>query len=304
MALNKITDTVLSIVGNTKETKYEDDTTIFELDDSDVQNSDGAPVEGKNPLGYNLDYTTAFYMALQGIIGTGIFLTPATIVKSIGSIGASYLLWIGGWFIAMFEISVYIEFSTYFKRRSGGDVAYLEQAYPKPKYLIPTAYAAVTVILSYTTSSAVAFGTYILSAAGAEDSTWNQRGVGVGVLTFVCLVSALNTRLSLRLSNFLGFVKVVFLFFIVITGFVVLGGGTKIKNPHNIFKNTWEGSTSDGNAISNAIIKVSFSYGGTQYLFGLVGESNPRQTKKMFRYFLPGTMLFVFIIYILSLIHI
>lgn len=266
---------------------------------SDAQNNIGAPVEQENPLGYNLDYVTAFYTVITGIIGTGIFLTPGSIIKSINSIGASYVLWVSGFLIALFEVFVYIEYVTYFSKRSGGDVAYLEQAYPKPDFLVPTTYAAVSVILSFLNSSAVAFGTYVLKAAGAETSAWNQRGIGVAALTFAALMSAFNTRWTLRLSNLLGFVKVVFMLFIIISGFVVLGGGTRVSDPHSIFKNAWEGTTTDGNAISNAIIKVSFSYGGTQYVFAMVGESHPKQTKTLFRYFIPFVIFFVFVLYIL-----
>lgn len=269
-----------------------------EVDDFE-QNSIGAPVEKRNPLGYNLSYVAAFYMVIQGIIGTGIFATPASILNSIGSVGASYVLWVVGFLIALFEIFVYIEFVTYFQRRSGGDVAYLEQAYPKPDFLVPTTYAAVSVLLSFLNSSAIAFGTYILSAADVEATTWNLRGIGVAILTFSCLISALSTKATLKLSNILGMVKLIFIFFVIITGFIVLGGGTRVKDPHTIFKDAWNGTTTDGNAISNAIIKVSFSYGGTQYVFGVVGESNPKKTKNMFRYFVPGVVFFIFILYIL-----
>ncbi|KAK6457347.1 amino acid permease-domain-containing protein [Scheffersomyces xylosifermentans] len=265
----------------------------------DYQNGEGAPVETTNPLGYNLDYVSAFYMVIQGIIGTGIFLTPASILNSIGSVGASYVLWVAGFIIAIFEVLVYVEFATYFKKRNGGDVAYLEQAFPKPNYLIPTAYAAVTVILSFSVSSAVAFGTYVLAASGTESTTWKQRGIGVAILSFAALLTAVHPKASLKLANLLGFVKMVFLAFIIITGFVVLGGGTKVQNPHAIFKDSWKGSTTDGNAIANAIIKVSFSYGGTNYVFNLVGESNPKKTKNLFRFFIPAVVTLVFFIYIL-----
>lgn len=270
--------------------------------DSDAeQNEIGAPVEGINPLGYNLDYFSAFYVVIQGIIGTGIFLTPASILNSIGSVGASYLLWVVGFLIALFEVLVYVEFVVYYKKRSGGDVVYLEQAYPKPDFLIPTTYAAVSVILSFMTSSATAFGTYILQAADVKLGTWNQRGVALGILTFAHLLPLASSKLTLRLSNFLGFVKLIFMFFIIITGFVVLGGGTRVKDPHSIFKNAWEGTTTDGNAISNAIIKVSFSYGGAGYVFGLAGEANLRKSKGIFKYLVPGVIVFVFVVYILTI---
>lgn len=266
---------------------------------SDEQLLIGAPVEEVNPLGYNLDYFTAYFMTLQGIIGTGIFATPASILKSIGSVGATYVLWVSGFIIAVFQVLVYIEFVTYFKRRSGGSVVYLEQAYPKPKFLVATTYAAVSVILSFLTSSAVAFGLYILSAADYKATAWEQRGVGVAVLTFVCVLALSSTRISLQVSNFLGFVKTIFVLFIAITGLVVLGGHTRVKNPTNVFKDSWKGSTTDGNAISNAIIKVAFSFGGTQYLFNIAGEADPKQSKKIFKYFLPAVMGSIFILYLL-----
>lgn len=292
---------VLDPIWGGAEDVYEyDSDTDNSSDYSDRQNEIGAPVEQQNPLGYNLDYVTAFYTVVQGIIGTGIFATPASVLNSMGSVGATYVLWVSGFIISLFEVLVYIEFVTYFRKRSGGDVIYLEQAYSKySDFLVPTTYAAVSVILSFTTSSAIAFGTYILSAAGVEAGGWAQRGVGLAGLTFGCVLAGLNTRVSLKLSNFLGFVKVVFLIFIAISGLVVLGGGTRVHNSHDIFKNAWEGTTTNGNAISNAILKVSFSYGGTQYVFSLVGESNPRKNKNLFRIFIPAVMLFIFFLYIL-----
>ncbi|KAK6461151.1 amino acid permease-domain-containing protein [Scheffersomyces coipomensis] len=272
---------------------------IDSITDEDYQNSIGAPVETQNPLGYNLDYVSAFYMVIQGIIGTGIFLTPASVLNSIGSVGASYVLWVAGFFIALFEVLVYVEFSTYYKKRSGGDVAYLEQAYPKPDFLVPTTYAAVSVVLSFSVSSAIAFGTFVLTASGTEITTWKERGVGVAILTFAALITVYNSKWSLKLANLLGFIKMISIAFIIITGFVVLGGGTRVKNPHNVFKDAWKGSTSNGNGIANAIINVSFSYSGTQYVFRMVGETNPKKTKNLYRYFIPGVVISIFFIYIL-----
>lgn len=268
-------------------------------DDSGKQLALGVPIENVNPLGYNLDYVTAYFLVLQGMIGTGIFATPASVVDSIGSIGASYVLWVTGFFIALFELFVYVEFITYFKRRSGGDVVYLEQAYPRPKYLVATTFAAVNVILSFQTPSAIAFSSYILSAANYKATAWEQRGVGVAVLTFVCVLAVVNSRVALKISNVIGFIKIVFVLLIAITGLVVLGNNTRVRNPTQIFRDSWTGATSDGNAISTAILKVSFSYSGTGYAISLAGESDPRKTKNMFRYFVPAVMFSVFVLYIL-----
>ena len=40
-----------------------------------------------------------------------------------------------------------------FPNRSGAEVVYLEQAFPRPKYLVSTAFAVVTVLLSYGVNS-------------------------------------------------------------------------------------------------------------------------------------------------------
>ncbi|KAK9319226.1 amino acid permease-domain-containing protein [Lipomyces orientalis] len=258
---------------------------------------DGTPVEQENPLGYNVDTFTAVYLVISGVVGTGIFATPGSILRSMGSVGASYVLWVSGFIVALFQVFIYIEYVTYFKKRSGGEVAYLEQAYPRPKFLIPTLFAAVTVVFSYLNSSALAFGQFVLNAAQVNPTTWKERGIGVGVLSAVAIGAALSTKWSLKVSNVLGFVKVVTLLFISISGLVVLGGHTRVKDPQANFKMAWEGTTTDPQAIANAIIKASFSYGGFQYAFNVVGES--KNPMKIYRYFVPGTMLLIFILYIL-----
>lgn len=269
----------------------------YESDDS--HDSYGAPVEKENPLGYLASSWGIFYMIIQGVIGTGIFATPGTIVNSVGSIGGAYVFWVVGFIVTLIQVSVYIEFVTYFRRRSGGEVVYLEQAYPRPQFLVPVVYAAVTVILSFSTSSASAFASYIFKAAHHTPTDWQQRGLAVVPLFLCAGIVAANTKLALRLNSLLGFVKIIFVFFIIISGFVALSGNSKVGNTHSVFHNAWEGTTTDGNSISNAILKVVFSYGGTNYAFGVVAETVPTNTIRAYKTFVPWTLFFIFILYIL-----
>ncbi|CCH42587.1 Y+L amino acid transporter [Wickerhamomyces ciferrii] len=270
-----------------------------ETSESEIQvNENGAPIEKNNPLGYNVGYSSLVYLVVSGIIGTGIFSTPGTILKQIGSVGGSYILWVVGAIIAIQKVLIYIEFSVTMPNRSGGDTAYLEQAYPRPIFLIPSVYAAVNIVLSFLNSSAVAFGQYILKAAEVEPTTWRQRGIGVGILTFTCVLSALSTKWSLRLSNWLGHAKIITLLFISITGFVVLGGGTSVENPTANFKNAMQGATSSPNSIANSIIKISFAYGGTGYAFGVVSELKPERRYTGYTRVVPITFFVIFVLYI------
>ncbi|KAG0673528.1 hypothetical protein C6P40_002567 [Pichia californica] len=246
---------------------------------SSIETTNGTPIEKKNPLGNSIGPLSVVTLILQGIVGTGIFTTPGTVLKQMGSVGASYVLWILCFFFPLFSVYMYIEFAGYYPKRNGGDVAYLEQAYPKPKFLIPTTYAAISVILSYTTTSALAFGQYILSTVGDSSNVWHYRGIAIGALTFSSLC------------------------------WVILGGHTRVSDPHQSFRNVWEGTTSDGNNIANSIIKVAFSYSGYSYAFGVVAEhtqndsgdeeQNKKKLLKTYAVYVPLSLFAIFILYIL-----
>lgn len=51
--------------------------------------------------------------------------------------------------------AVYLEFTAYFPSRSGSEVVFLEQAYPRPTWFFPTTFAVQNVILSFASSNAI-----------------------------------------------------------------------------------------------------------------------------------------------------
>lgn len=57
--------------------------------------------------------------------------------------------------MASSSLSVYMEFASSFPSRSGSEVVYLEQSYPRPKYFFPTVFAMQTVLFSFSSSNAV-----------------------------------------------------------------------------------------------------------------------------------------------------
>lgn len=46
------------------------------------------------------------------------------------------------------DLMVFSELAAMFPDRAGAEVVYLEKAYPRPRYLIPTAFAVCAVLLS------------------------------------------------------------------------------------------------------------------------------------------------------------
>ncbi len=92
----------------------------------------------------------------------------------------------------------------------------------------------------------------------------------------------MHNRYSLYTVNFLGALKVATLVFISITGFVVLGGNVgRVPNPGINFKNAFEGTTTNGNDLSTALVSIAFSYSGYQNAFNVVNEiKDPVRTIK------------------------
>lgn len=178
------------------------------------------------------------------MVGTGIFATPAEIVKQSGSVGLSLFIWVIGKLIAGAGMMTYLEFGTGISR-NGGEKNYLEYVYRKPKFLVTAMYASYVVLLGWAGSNSVIFGEYILNAANVEVNRWNQRGVGLACVTSAFLIHGLALNWGLRLQNLLGTIKLFILLLIIVSGFVALGGHLRIDKPDN-FTNAFAGTT--GNA--------------------------------------------------------
>lgn len=63
---------------------------------------------------------------------------------------------------------------------------------------------------------------------------------------------------------------------ISITGFVVLGGHTRVKSPHENFQDSFKGTTANGYGLSNALVKINFAYAGYTNAFQVVNEVKVR----------------------------
>lgn len=240
------------------------------------QEVSGAPVETHSPLGYHVGSVTIIFLNLSKVVGTGVYSTPAAVLNGTGSVGLSLIYWFIGFLIACSALSVYLEFASYFPSRSGGEVVYLEQAYPRPRYLIHVTFAIQTVLLSFSASNSIVLAQYLFRINGHTPTPWEQKGVAVAGYTVAVLLLAFNTRFSYRLSNAIGIVKLLTLIFVAITGLVVLGGHSSIQNPTANFHDAFHSTTTSPYGVTNALIKIIFSYAGYQNVFNVVNEvKNP-----------------------------
>jgi amino acid transporter len=82
--------------------------------------------------------------------------------------------------------------------------------------------------------------------------------------------------------NALVIIKITTLLFIVITGFVVLGGGTAVEDPRASFRNSFAGTKNSGYLWANALFDVLDSYAGWSNASYVLNEvRNPVRTLKI-----------------------
>jgi amino acid transporter len=135
----------------------------------------------------------------------------------------------------------------------------LEQAFPKPAFLFATMYAFITVAFSFSSSNAVVLARYIYRAAGYQAGEWANKGLALAAYTLLAFFCLISNKWSLRLMNLISAVKLIILIFIAITGFVVLGGGTHIKDPNANFRNSFDTGYSNAfNVVAEIRVLVMF----------------------------------------------
>lgn len=233
-------------------------------------------------LGRHLGVLSTTFLVVGRIIGTGIFSTPSSVTSELGSVGASLMFWVLGFFLAASGLCVWLEFASMIPR-SGGEKNYLEAVYKKPKLLITIFFAVQAIALGFTASGCVVFAQYILTAADVAVTEWAKRGIAIGVIVFITLFHTFLPKWGVRGMNIITGIKVIVLLFIVVTGWVVLGGGVKsVPDPHASFRNAFAGSSHSGNLYAAALFKVLNSYAGWSNAMYVLNEvRNPVRTVKI-----------------------
>jgi amino acid transporter len=246
---------------NIKLTRHVEDTTIPET----------------ATLGRNLSWSSAYILVISRVIGSGIFATPGSIVKTTGSIGLALLLWVAGSIIAWCSMVVALEYGCMLPR-SGGDKVYLEFTYQHPRFFASTLVAVQAVLLGFTASNCIVFGEYVLFAFRVQPTEFSQKVLAVGLLTSITVVHGVWMRAGIRIQNFLGWVKVGLVLFMALTGVYVVLFRREDSQVSGLERRTvaWEGLWKDSNwgwgTLSTAVFKVSYSYAGLQNVNNVLNE--------------------------------
>ncbi|EJD06554.1 amino acid transporter [Fomitiporia mediterranea MF3/22] len=241
----------------------------------------GAPVERVNPLGHEVGLLSCTMLNLGEMLGSGIFSVPGVILNSVGSVGMFLLAWVLAPVFIFAGLSLFTELGSMFPNRSGAEVVYLEQAYPRPRSLVPVSFAVTTVLLSFSATNAIVFAQYFMAFFEISPTPTKQTLLALAMVTFALSVPAVSTKWSLLVVNTITTVKVLSQLILISAGIVVLAGLTKLKDPWSNFSDPWAGTTFNGNALATAFVKTHYAFVGWNNAFNVLAEvkgQDPVQT--------------------------
>jgi amino acid transporter len=230
-------------------------------------------------------------MVIGLIIGSGIFSTPASIWQLVGSPGMAMIMWLFGGLITYFGALSYIELGTMLPK-SGGEQAYLDYAFKKPKALLSFIFCWSLIVCIRPGSGAAnstVFGKYAMFSIfgpvnDLEDGSlkqnyeWYVRCFGLLCISFITSVNMLSVKWALRMHNTLTSIKVIVLLIISIAGLVIIFGGAPNVEKADNWDDPFAGTKFDLSSYSTVFFKLYWAYGGWNNLNFSLGElKNPKR---------------------------
>lgn len=229
-------------------------------------NKGAQPVEAQG-LARRLTAFDATMLVMGGIIGSGIFVTPAEVARHVGTPLLIVGVWILGGLVALAASFVYAELAVR-RPEVGGQYAYLRDAYgPMPAFLY--GWALLLVIQSGGMAAvAITFARYFSDLAYLPLS---DGAVAVGVLALLTLINCLGVRSGSNVQSGLMVLKILAIGALVIVG--LLFAPAAASHPQS----QTSGSLTGVAAVGAAMTPVMFSYGGWQTASFCAGEMRDPQ---------------------------
>jgi APA family basic amino acid/polyamine antiporter len=227
------------------------------------------PDTSSHGLARRLGLFDATMLVMGGIIGSGIFVTPAEVARHVTTPLLIVGVWVLGGLVALAASFVYAELAAR-RPEVGGQYAYLRDAYgPMPAFLY--GWALLLVIQSGGMAAvAITFARYFSDLVQLPLS---DNVVAVGVLALLTLINCMGVRSGSNVQSGLMVLKILAIGVLVLAG--VLFAPPAATAP---MRPAGPGSASTLAAIGAAMTPVMFSYGGWQTSGFVAGEMrNPQR---------------------------
>ncbi|KAK7070760.1 Y+L amino acid transporter 2 [Halocaridina rubra] len=193
------------------------------------------------------------------MIGSGIFVSPGSVVKYSGSIAMSLIVWVATGLMTMMGAMCYAELGTSVPK-SGGSYAYVLEAFgPVPAFLLLWNTIIIGLPASYAIIS-MTFANYLLQPLFPDCDAppfGAVRLTALATLWFLAFINCIGVKLGTRVQDLLTLLKLLALVIIVAVGIhhVVYG---RTRNYDSFF----DGTITDPTSIATAFYASSFAYAG------------------------------------------
>ncbi|MBD8900513.1 amino acid permease [Rhodanobacter sp. DHG33] len=209
-------------------------------------------------------------IVVGGVIGAGIFRTPATVAERTASGLPLLAVWVLGGLLTLTGVLCYAELGSR-RPHAGGIYLYIREAFGSlPGFLFGWAMA----LINYPGSVAAVATTFADYFCKALDLPlpW-VKPVGVAAIVFIVGVNLTGIRAGAMMQNIFAVLKLTAIAMLVAVGLALahghLGGVLATDTTHPV----------SGGAFVGALLPVLFTYGGFHYLNDLAGEvRDPQRT--------------------------
>ncbi|HKR77006.1 MAG TPA: amino acid permease [Rhodanobacter sp.] len=209
-------------------------------------------------------------IVIGGVIGAGIFRTPATVAERTASGLPLLALWVLGGLLTLTGVLCYAELGSR-RPQAGGIYLYLREAFGMlPAFLFGWTMALINYPGSVA-AVATTFADYFCQAVGLP-LLW-VKPVGVAAIVFIVGVNLFGIRAGALMQNIFAVLKLAAIALLVAVGLALahghLGGVLAADTAHPVSSGAFVG----------ALLPVLFTYGGFHYLNDLAGEvRDPQRT--------------------------
>jgi APA family basic amino acid/polyamine antiporter len=241
-----------------------------------ARTSDLAPLSGAGEGPRTLERTLAFndlaLIVIGSVIGSGIFIVPATVLRQTGgAVGPALTVWLVGGLLSLLGALTYGELGAS-KPDAGGLYAYIRDAFgPLPAFLYGwTTFFVITT--GATATLAVAFASYLgqLVPLGALAG----KLVAITMILVVAAINVRGTRHGANVQNWSTLAKVLG---ILVMSAALLARGDGFATVTDIWPDGATPSLLSGMGV--AMIGVLWAYEGWQYVTFSAGEArDPQRT--------------------------
>uniref|UniRef100_A0A3Q4GWJ8 Zmp:0000001267 n=1 Tax=Neolamprologus brichardi TaxID=32507 RepID=A0A3Q4GWJ8_NEOBR len=251
---------------------HQRDSVIVRRDSSIVGSCLTAVMTEEKPQKLKLKRELGMLGAVSLIVGTavgsGIFMTPQTVISSIGSPGASLVIWASCGLLAILASFCYAELGTVIKE-SGGEYIYIVRT-SGPALAFMFIFSSVLLVRPAGIAGiGLSFATYVVTPfyGDCPPPVLVVKCVAAAAIITLAIVNCMKVRFAMSIQIFFTVVKVLALAGIIIGGVVML-----IKGHTENFENSFENTNVGVNSIGIAFYQGLWSYDGWNNLNSVTEE--------------------------------